>query len=356
MQYIIKLTPLEPYFLGGERNYNYLGIGDKKYNYYIKSEIVPSQTTLFGVLRFSILQLNNLIKTDFDYKSGEIEKYIGSNSFSYDNIENQKFGQIDSIGPMFLIDENNRKYIRTPYNSNNEGKYEPYKMMESEGYSSLGEGVLFPYGYDPKKGIIRGYMELESFNIISEYELFKPELKTRIHKKLGKENTEAYFKKELIALKKGFSFAFYAKINSDKYVNKKSIVYMGQDKSAFSISFDRVDDEYYFYKDIEIKLNDYLKLRGNNLSFEYALSDIKINEELEHRNSAIIETKTSKPIKTKIKKELEGRYSLSTRLHNLISSGSVFFYNLSEERTVNTKYRKIGLNYLVKIKGGTNEV
>ncbi len=362
MKYMIKLTPLEPYFLGGERNYNYLGDGPKKYNYYIKSEKTPSQTTLLGVLRFEILQLNKLIKTDFNYSEDEkreVKKLIGEKSFNYNEDKELSFGQIISIGPLFLTDGEN-KYIKTPFNNVGDKEYKPFEMKTLKCGSSLGNNFLFATDYDAKKYNSYSYMNLKDGSLVSEYELFTAKVKTRIHKKIGKENTEAYFKKESYFLKKGISFAFYANIRCDKcnkYDEKQDIVYLGQDKSAFLIKFEKVENaEYSFEKEVENKLKKLIKSYENKDcdKFLYALSDIKIEKSIEYKNSAIIRTKTSKPIKTTMKNKLNGRYSLSATLHKLISAGSVFFGDELKE-IVDKKYEKVGLNYVIEISGGGNE-
>lgn len=64
--YLIKLTPLEPYFFGGERNFSF-GKSKKetKPSYYIKSLEAPSQTTLLGALRYAVLAASNALITDY---------------------------------------------------------------------------------------------------------------------------------------------------------------------------------------------------------------------------------------------------------------------------------------------------
>ena len=53
-KYLIKLKPLEPYFFGGERTFGFGKKTKQKQPYYIVSEYIPSQPTLFGTLRYIV--------------------------------------------------------------------------------------------------------------------------------------------------------------------------------------------------------------------------------------------------------------------------------------------------------------
>ena len=111
---LIRLTPLEPYFLGSDRTFHY-GENDVrrigKSDYFIKSVKIPSQTTLFGILRYLGMQNRTV-----DYVLGDSEQYIGSSSFRFmDN--SQSFGMIKSISPLLLMQNSTgRKLLRTPLN------------------------------------------------------------------------------------------------------------------------------------------------------------------------------------------------------------------------------------------------
>ncbi len=361
MQYIVKLTPLEPYFLGGERNYNYLGAGPKKYNYYIKSELLPAQTTLLGVLRFELLQRAGWLSTDFDYKNKKtINKLIGEKSFSYMEHKNKfDFGAIKSIGSLFLLGKDDKKYIRTPFNHNPQyEKYTPYKIEKLKGYCSLGEDIYFASDYKAKNYLTDSFMCLDDLSIVSRDKLFKANVKTRIHKKNGK-NEEAYFKKESYVLNQDYSFAFAAEIDISKDIGipkidwkKKNIVYLGQDKSAFLLEF--IDCKKRKLKfDLQNEVNTKFKNKGQskNQRFLYALSNLKLEKNIHYSNSAIILTKNSRPLQTKRQKSLNGRYQFGTSLHQLIAAGSIFYDEniFKNNELLNEKYKKIGLNQLVKI-------
>jgi len=90
----IKLRPLEPYFFGGETTFSYLGIDNEEEKqraggYYIQSLDTPSQTTLFGALRYLGIR-----KPSSDYNlCDDDKKRIGGASYRLTD-GNADFGEI----------------------------------------------------------------------------------------------------------------------------------------------------------------------------------------------------------------------------------------------------------------------
>jgi len=95
-KYFITLEPLTPFFFGGENTF-----GEGKINYFARSNYLPQQTTLLGMLRHELLIQNDLIGTD--PKLNDWNSLIGENSFQ--KLNNQyidDFGAIKNISPVFL--------------------------------------------------------------------------------------------------------------------------------------------------------------------------------------------------------------------------------------------------------------
>lgn len=95
-KYYITLEPLTPFFFGGENTF-----GEGKINYFARSNYLPQQTTLLGMLRHELLIQNDLIGTD--PKLNDWNSLIGENSFQ--KLNNQyidDFGAIKNISPVFL--------------------------------------------------------------------------------------------------------------------------------------------------------------------------------------------------------------------------------------------------------------
>ena len=60
MKQLITLRPLEPYFFGGDRSFAYGNVEVQRAGgYYVRSLDAPSQTTLFGTLRFLSIESPN---------------------------------------------------------------------------------------------------------------------------------------------------------------------------------------------------------------------------------------------------------------------------------------------------------
>lgn len=72
MQYLVKMTPLEPYCFGTDQSAPYIGAENGgKGTYFIRSKALPEQTTLLGTLRCMILESQGLLKENFDYTPEE---------------------------------------------------------------------------------------------------------------------------------------------------------------------------------------------------------------------------------------------------------------------------------------------
>ena len=95
-KYLVTLKPLTPFFFGGENTF-----GDGKINYFARSNYLPQQTTILGMIRHQLLIQNNLIGTDPETENWE--SLIGAQSFQRNNDGFvSKFGAIQNISPVFL--------------------------------------------------------------------------------------------------------------------------------------------------------------------------------------------------------------------------------------------------------------
>ena len=87
MQYLVKMTPLEPYCFGTDQSAPYIGAENGgKGTYFIRSKALPEQTTLLGTLRCMILESQGLLKENFDYTPEERQQMaacIGPESFRF---------------------------------------------------------------------------------------------------------------------------------------------------------------------------------------------------------------------------------------------------------------------------------
>lgn len=88
--YLVRFTPLEPYFFGNEKTFGYGSVKNK--TYYVESSELPSQTGLFGTLRYCCISRPG--------KNYEIDsREIGSESFNIQSPCMQTFGKIHRMSP-----------------------------------------------------------------------------------------------------------------------------------------------------------------------------------------------------------------------------------------------------------------
>ena len=267
----IVLTPLAPYFLGGERGLKYddndtqMSKGEK---YYIKSNLMPNQSSLFGVLRF--LGIENP-----DSSFARDPNRIGTDSYRLDNASNQDFGMIKKISPLYLMrkedeneppaenDKENKKnknegdnlYFPAPMliaamDSGNSKKNNQYECLETD----CGSRWL-PLFYSEKDAELFRFIHLSDGKLLDkEINPFRYQTRVVINRKRDYNNgISTYPEKDKDFLKKdyvildGFRFVFYAKVgeglfdfSQEKIINKS--VFIGQGKCPFAAEISDAED------------------------------------------------------------------------------------------------------------------
>ena len=344
MRYLVKITPLEPYAFGDDRNFVYPGERSTgKETYFVRSKNVPEQTSVLGLLRYLVLQKQGLLKTDFTYSAEErmqMKECIGERSFSYLETEPQDFGWIKEISPVFLLNEREEVLVINPFhNRAKDSGYEPIKVDNgietSHGIISLpkqGE-------YDGKKGYARGYINLTTKEILCDLFETKVVSGNRKNDKQGSDEG-GFFKRELKILKAGFSFAVFADVRD---LPEKAIGYMGKKKSAFLIEAKPAESA-----DLEQMVKECFS-EGD--TWFYALSDIVLQEAQEYKEFCIVEEKYQRNLETVHDADNRlKRLRKSEIRHHLIQSGSVFYgepYLVQEHKNA----VQAGYNRIVRLGG-----
>lgn len=358
-KYLITLKPLEPYFFGGERTFGF-GRGLKtKSPYYIVSENVPSQPTLFGTLRYIILEQNDALWGQEN--SSMQEDLVGKESFSFESARqntSQVFGKIRNISPLFLMKQG-ECFVKTPNDhkpKDKTEKYTPFTMSESS--VLFGNGTsLYPTDYISKDGYGGGYVSLEDLKVVPNDVLFQTIVTTGINShridKTREDDKDSFFKKERKMLKKDYVFAFVAEITDDEVIKPKSgIVFMGQNKSPFRYTIERNDDF-----DLVDKINNaFSKRHAKRNHFWYALSDVvPIKEKFPDDLKCafyIADTRVIRNLETQTNaKNYHGRLKRSDCLYKIINSGAVFYASDESEISLltNEYLQKIGMNVFIEI-------
>jgi CRISPR-associated protein Cmr3 len=234
-RYLITLRPLDFYFFGGAITFGDGG----NLNYLVKSEKLPQQTTILGMLRKEILkQYGPYHENINDYTNEEKEQMrekIGASPFS-PNGPNE-FKAIKSVSPVFITD-GKRHYIPVPldfrikYKDNNAGTYGSNAMTKDKTFiPSIEE-------YEHKKGHPRGFIAADGKSRIKNDEdknegIFQPVERVGIRKNpTGGAEEEAYYKQTRYMLKGDFRFAII--VESDLEL-RNSIVEMGGERSTFEM-------------------------------------------------------------------------------------------------------------------------
>ena len=360
--FFVTLSPLEPYFFGSELKLAG-GVTNVRTSYFLRSKLMPSQTTLMGMIRFFLLKQSDGLYADYRID----ENLIGKESFSlsklilnseYKNFLQgngvQDFGVIKNVGPVFLTDQKENYYIVTPKN-HRVGKlvYTPYEMIKVPADGKSNSFLL--KDYNGKKGVACSYTRLSDGKIFEIEELFEKNTAVGIDKK---SDEESFFKKEYKYLKPKMKFAFFLSLDETSEIFQKKlncllekdvvmdIVYMGLGKSVFSIEIKRKDDD--FFKQIR---NLSMLNSSSKLITYYTVSDTLF---LKNPNLpfAIIETDSFRHLATqKNSKNYWGRM-ISSNLYQVVKPGSMFFIREDSKSIFREIYdikncKKIGMNQLI---------
>ena len=104
---LFELTPLGEFFFGGEATF-----GPENRHYYVRSNLLPQQTSLLGLLRHELLKSNpqafDLVTDRIRDKTAAAE-LVGSQGF--DGSTDKAFGIIEGLSPVFLLDEKGTPYF-----------------------------------------------------------------------------------------------------------------------------------------------------------------------------------------------------------------------------------------------------
>lgn len=353
MKQLVKITPIEPYAFGTDQKFQYPDQkATGKESYFIRSETVPEQTTILGMLRFMILKQKGILRSDFQYKEEQriqMAKCIGPCSFRFGQ-EKQDFGCIHSISPVFLVDREGSYYVKNPFhNMKQEKGYKPMELSDKTVETSFGR-LRLPKEeeYHAKEGHANGYYNLDNGYIHKN--LFTSVVVPGNRKNNKVSNDDSFFKRELIILKKGYCFAVY--VDADELF-QTDIVSMGLGGCKFWVTSeaDREDD---------LEKRTRKAFAGNrgedNGVWLYALSDLVVqNKQQRYQNIyktfCIVEQKQMRNLETKYSEHIRHRkLRMSERQINMIQSGSVFFERC-DLNIDNENCKQIGYNRIVRLGG-----
>lgn len=259
--YFIRLTPLNIFFFGGEKNF---GADDdaEPANYLVKSRLFPQQTALLGLIRHCLLLENSNV---FDKGSNKISdkkeaaKLIGRKGFRLDK-KLDDFGLVRQISPLFIY-RNEEQFFSTKWNDEYSMESNPEHKIwlnGTEKTSSLlkkksTDGKI--EAYKDKEGAEEllisqqgNYMYYESSNPNdwkkrNRYVFLPHEQVGILKNRRAKEDSEeenskekdGFFKQTFYQLNQGFSFGFHLQLDKQALGIGEFIVNFGGENSNFKM-------------------------------------------------------------------------------------------------------------------------
>ncbi len=382
--YRVDFKPVSPYFFGNEKTFPYTGqnIGQHLSNaYYIKSERMPSQTTVLGALRYLFLAHK---KSNYTYNKEQFEenaKRVGEERFHIEKREAQDFGIIQSISSVFLYHDEHKILLPTPFDHNEKMEECPQKSSVSGNNEENGENnkelpdyrpfgnyletdipngkKLYTADYDPKIGLTSSYMIWNLKKIVSADRIFSDADRVGI---AVEQEDDSFFKKKYAVLAKGYRFSVYINLSDDAASVIEALkqsaggtvtVFMGQSKSAFTVSF--TEEENALPKNADELVQEKLPEGHRKL---YFMSDALVSDSIElygKTQFGVVKTKDYRAFGMTYQNNAEGwkvgAFQKEEELYKLIAAGSILITaNVKEVMALfeNPNAKKIGWNQILE--------
>lgn len=358
--YLIKLRPLDKFFFGTGKEF-----GTDNQNYFVKSGYFPQQSSLLGMLRYELLK--NADKSIFENNKiqnpEKAKELIGEKSFVA-NAEDNSFGKIQSISPVFLMKGENKLFPQSKeYQKDDKDKIKFLEFEFEDNLPNLKD-------YNPKYGIEHLWSDKDENHFMYK-DVFITQNQTGIRKQ-GKNSTKkdqnkAFYVQTFYKMKKDFYFAFYATLDNEVKLENSTVI-LGGERQLFEMKIEEVDvtdkELNYEYKsssvDKIVLLSDaYIKEELNNIC-DFAITDI-VNFRCLQANTSTEKYYTIR--QKKAKKEDDEKDRIEYRKKNLHKSaelqlytkGSVFYFHNQEKQQDfkdainNSSFKTIGYNHYNEI-------
>lgn len=378
--YKVLFHPLEEYFFGEDGSFRE---GLSNAEYFISSRVFPSQTTIFGIIRYLNL---SCLKDKGSYSQKEKEqnsKAIGEKGFSIEaainsSSEVQNFGMIKCMSSIFLhgYDVENKVsqvYVRIPKDAKKcLERDKKYTSIFKEGEESITTPYgkkLTPKGYRVKEGLERGFISIDGGisasggllqNKLSVIEApFEHVLKTglKINRKAeeSKDPMSSLFKKECVRLKQDpggmeYSFGVYVEIEDDaeeKVIKRMNrVVGIGLGGSLFSVRTSKIEEieKIRLKKELILNVGKIFENHAKKENTVYCISPCYVNnpqEIVKKSGFASLETVSNRPMSGG---SVNDMYIKTKTLYRMMDSGSILITeNMSD---VKKELQKNGLQQI----------
>lgn len=354
-KYLVKLTPHDNFFFGGETTF-----GEVNANYFVKSNYYPQQTSLLGLIRYQLLaqDKNGIFKNNVIENPQKASGLIGANSFHFK--KDFSFGKIKSISPVFISDSNNN-YL---FQANKEyqvvdGNFVLRQYDTRNGKSTIyKENLVIPFlsGYKAKDGLPELLIN-KDLSIIKHFDfefngMFIKNEQVGIRKNYdGNSGDKAYYIQIFFKIVKGYSFVFILELEDNDDFESQNVVVLGGEQSKFKMDVSEFVGE---FNDL---VPDYEK--SDNVDKVVLVSDAYLgNEIFDVCDFAITDIIDFRSIESSV--ENTKNYSAfnktdtlnKTAKFNLFKKGSVLYGNvgaISNLINKNESLQKVGYNHFKEI-------
>lgn len=367
----VTITPLEPYYFGGEKTFFKEPDSNESQEYYVRSNVYPQQTALLGAMRYVLLEQNGLLPIH-SFKR-EATALIGATSFDFSQT-GQTFGVIKELSPIFF--KNSEGWLRETERDND------ISLIDRAGSVSLiaGRGAKetktnLLKGYNVKDGIAKSWVNSNGkvFDNRSKQQIiFRHTEQVGIQKNKGEGDQESFYKQVYIKLENDFSFVFQITLHENvpfvfvpngpdqKQIRFADALFtMGGERSPFRLQVKDLERQDINYQDI-IRAPQ----RSNAPKLTLLSDAIMDLDGLNRSKFVLAETVDFRQLRTSVEKtESYSRRSLyekekyveRSEKYKLLEKGGVLFFNNNEElRAIAQKLEehpayKIGFNHYLTI-------
>lgn len=355
-RYLVRLTPIDAYFFGGEVTF---GDNLATQNYRVRSNYLPQQSAVLGLMRYEILRQNGCLFENKPEKE-DVENLVGSKGF--DPIQSQiqpqtSYGIIQCISPLFIENRREKRFY-TPlpldYNINvtfddtikalYNGREKPLPIIkkvveEKEEEEAFKSKTYDNYLFWCSPGVSEANAD-SPFEKIKVNEIFKETEQVGIQKQGG---DDAFFKQTLIRLDDKYNFAFTVEVNGELKTDQSAIVPWGGNQSRFKIEIEKIDDSFDFCTYFNL-----LKRPGRLLLLGDAFISDDVRDGIDFIWGNCIDNRY---IVREVKDGRSWGKPPKSKLFQLQSRGSVIYNKdidgLKKEIENNNAYTAIGLNILI---------
>lgn len=240
-QIFVELQPSGPYFFGSERTFNTAEkdkYGESVTNYFAESNKVPQQTAILGLLRHTLLALNNCLnKTPV-----EKQKIIGDKNF--DGEHKDGYGFIAQISPLVIAAKNSDNafdfLVPTPFIKQKDAIL-CYSQVDSHSLDILSKDKTPKLAeFDHKKFSFETLWQDKCGKITDDNDIFYKLTKVGVNIEKNRKNEgEGFYKQTFYGLKKDFSFGVWVTFSDAADLDKLKTTFMpfGADQGLFKIIF-----------------------------------------------------------------------------------------------------------------------